>query len=103
MKAIPFEGSLSQPEISPPFAFRDDPTKTLFDEGFQGGLLPVGNLAGFFKKSIRYLYGRLHMFYHIIFYANMQQWYSNHGGMRNILGLNRFFGSLCGLCGSIIF
>lgn len=72
MKAIPFEGGLSQPKTSPPFTFRDDPTQTLFDEGLQRCLLPVGNLAGFFKKSIRYLYGRLHISNHIMLYANMQ-------------------------------
>jgi len=66
------ESRLPEAERAAPPAFGDNPTKPFLDEGFQGGLLPVGHLAGFFKKAVWYLYGRFHMANHIISDTNVK-------------------------------
>jgi hypothetical protein len=56
---------------------RDNPAETLFDKGLQGSPLSVGHLAGFFKETVWYLYGRFHTANHIIFDSNLKGLFRN--------------------------
>lgn len=75
LQAFAFERRLSEPESIAAFVLRDNPAETLFDEGLQGSPLPVGDLSGFLKETIWYLYGCLHMANHIIPDSEMSRAY----------------------------
>jgi hypothetical protein len=61
LKAVSLETNLSKPEALSAFAVGDDLSKTLFDKDLQGRSITVGHLSRFFKETIRYLYGCLHI------------------------------------------
>ena len=71
LKAVSLESSLSKPKALPAFAVGDDLSKTLFDEDLQGRSITMGHLPRFFKQTIRYFYGCLHIYLCIILYGNM--------------------------------
>jgi hypothetical protein len=71
LKAISLESGLSKPEALSAFAVRDDLSKALLDKDLQGRSITVGYLSRFFKQTIRYLYGCLHISLYTILYGNM--------------------------------
>jgi hypothetical protein len=73
LKAVSLESRLSKTETAAPLSVGDYPTKTLFDKGLQGCPLTMGHLARVFKKTVRYLYGCLHMALYIILYGKMSR------------------------------
>jgi len=71
LKAVSFATNLSKPEALSALAVGDDLSKTLFDKDLQSRSITVGHLSRFFKKTIRYFYGCLHISLYIILYGNM--------------------------------
>ena len=71
LQPVALESGLPEPEATAALTFRDSPAETLFDNGLHGCLLSVCQLSHFFKKTIWYLYGCLHMVNHITLYGKM--------------------------------
>lgn len=76
LQAVALESGPSETELTTPFAFGDNPAQTLFDKGLQSCPLSVGQLTGFLKEAIWYLYGCFHMSNHIIVSNQMSMGYS---------------------------
>jgi hypothetical protein len=71
LKAVSLESNLSKPKALSALAVGDDFSETFFDKDLQGRSITVGHLSRFFKQTIRYFYGCLHMSLYIILYGNM--------------------------------
>ncbi len=71
LKAVSLESNLSKPKALSAFAVGDDLSKTHFNKILQGRSITVGHLSRFFKQTIRYFYGCLHISLYIISYGNM--------------------------------
>ena len=69
LQSSAFKGCLAKFEPAALFALGYNPAQTFLDEGFQGGSLPMRQLARFFKNTIWYLYGCFHMYNHFIVYG----------------------------------
>jgi len=65
------EGGLPEPESTPALPFRHNTAQTHFDNNLHRCMLLLGELSYFFKETIWYLYGCIHMANHITEYGNM--------------------------------
>ena len=79
LQPVALESGLPEPEATAALTFRDSSAETLFDNGLHGCLLSVCQLSHFFKKTVWYLYGCLHMVNHITLYGNMSRYSKKHG------------------------
>jgi len=55
LQTVALESGLSQPEVAPSPAFRDNPAETFFDKGLQSCVFSLGQLASLFKETIGYM------------------------------------------------
>ena len=78
LQPVAIESGLPEPEATAALMFRDSSAETLFDNGLHGCLLSVCQLSHFFKKTVWYLYGCLHMVNYITLYGNMSRHSKKH-------------------------
>jgi hypothetical protein len=71
LKTVSLEGNLPKPKRLSALSVGDDLSETFFDKNLQGGSITVGHLSRFFKQTVRYLYGCLHISLYIVLYGNM--------------------------------
>ena len=65
LQPFAIDARIPQLETAPPFSFSDNLPEPLFYQHFQSRLILQCYLTRFFEKTVRYLYGRLHMANHI--------------------------------------
>lgn len=71
LQSLALERRLSESKLPGPLALLNDAAETLFDKGFEGGLLLGGKPSGLFEEAIGYLDGCLHIADSTLWYARL--------------------------------